>query len=380
MSEQPPGNSIIPNISNAVANNPIVADAQQVLATETETHPALKKLANLTLARQLGLMLVLAISVAMGVAVVLWSQAPSYDRLYVDVSDEDMADILDYLNSQNIKYKIEPGSGAIMVLSGKANEIKLKLAGQGLPRSKPIPGYDLLDKEQAIGTSKSAEMMRFQRALEGEIAQTIMSIQSVKSAKVLLAIPVQSVFIRERKKPSASVILQLYKGRSLEKEQIESIIHLVASSVPQLEAEQVTVVDQMGRLLNAKDNAIGYLTAKQFDYKRDMEEHLMERIGNILMPLVGRDGVRTQLSADVDFSETDSTQENFDPKTTALRSEQAAEEYSTLPGVQGVPGALSNQPTPAGTAPETVTSQYSSAQLLLNKKGVYCRIRHKNDK
>ncbi|WP_239649555.1 hypothetical protein [Methylocucumis oryzae] len=154
MSEQPPGNSIIPNISNAVANNPIVADAQQVLATETETHPALKKLSNLTLARQLGLMLVLAISVAMGVAVVLWSQAPSYDRLYVDVSDEDMADILDYLNSQNIKYKIEPGSGAIMVLSGKASEIKLKLAGQGLPRSKPIPGYDLLDKEQNIGTSK----------------------------------------------------------------------------------------------------------------------------------------------------------------------------------------------------------------------------------
>ncbi|WP_239649554.1 flagellar basal-body MS-ring/collar protein FliF [Methylocucumis oryzae] len=156
-------------------------------------------------------------------------------------------------------------------------------------------------------------MMRFQRALEGEIAQTIMSIQSVKSAKVLLAIPVQSVFIRERKKPSASVILQLYKGRSLEKEQIESIIHLVASSVPQLEAEQVTVVDQMGRLLNAKDNAIGYLTAKQFDYKRDMEEHLMERIGNILMPLVGREGVRSQLSADVDFSETDSTQEKFRP-------------------------------------------------------------------
>jgi flagellar M-ring protein FliF len=182
-----------------------------------------------------------------------------------------------------------------------------------------------------------------------------MTIQSVKAARVLLAIPVQSVFMRDRKKPSASVIVSLYQGRSLNKSQIESIIHLVASSVPQLEAEQVTVVDQKGRLLNSNDSSsVGYLTSKQFEYKKNIEEHLMDRITNILSPLVG-DGMRVQISADVDFTETDKTQELFNPKISALRSEQTSEEQSTLLATQGVPGALSNQPTPAGVAPETTT-------------------------
>jgi len=341
-------------MSEQDSNNSMVAGLQQALVAEQEIHPALKGLAGLTIARQLGLMLGLALSVAIGVAVVLWSQAPSYSRLYSEISEQDVSDILGYLDTQGIKYKVETGSGAIMVPPDKVNEIKLKLAGQGLPRSNSL-GYELLDKEQSMGASKSVELVRFQRALEGEIAQTIMAIQSVKSARVLLALPVQSVFIRERKKPSASVIVNLYQGRSLDKGQIESIIHLVASSVPQLEAEQVTVVDQKGRLLNSKDSSLGYLTAKQFDYKKDIEEHLMQRIANILTPLVG-DGMRTQISADVDFTETDKTQENFDPKSPVLRSEQSSEEQSTLPAVQGIPGALSNQPTPAGAAPETTAT------------------------
>jgi len=347
-------------MSEQDSNNSMMTGLQHALVAEKEVHPALKGLSGLTIARQLGLMLGLALSVAIGVAVVLWSQAPSYSRLYAEVSEQDVSDILEYLDTQGIKYKVETGSGAIMVPPDKVNEIKLKLAGQGLPRSTGT-GYELLDKDQGMGASKSVEQMRFQRALEGEIAQTIMAIQSVKSARVLLALPVQSVFIRERKKPSASVIVNLYQGRSLDKGQIESIIHLVASSVPQLEAEQVTVVDQKGRLLNSKDSSLGYLTAKQFDYKKDIEEHLMERIANILSPLVG-DGMRTQLSADVDFTETDRTQENFDPKSSVLRSEQSSEEQSNLPGVQGVPGALSNQPTPAGAAPETTATTPQQGQ------------------
>ncbi|MDO9104249.1 MAG: flagellar basal-body MS-ring/collar protein FliF [Methylovulum sp.] len=341
-------------MSDEDSNNSMMTGLQQALVADREVHPALKGLGRMTIARQIGLMLGLALSVAIGVAVVLWSQTPSYSRLYSEISEQDVSDIIEYLDTQDIKYKVEPGTGAIMVPPDKVSEIKLKLAGQGLPRSNS-QGYELLDKEQAIGASKSVELMRFQRALEGEIAQTIMAIQSVKSARVLLALPVQSVFIRERKKPSASVIVNLYQGRSLDKGQIESIIHLVASSVPQLEAEQVTVVDQKGRLLNSKDTSLGYLTAKQFDYKKDIEEHLMERIANILSPLVG-DGMRTQISADVDFTETDKTQENFDPKSTVLRSEQSSEEQNTLPGVQGVPGALSNQPTAAGSAPETTAT------------------------
>jgi flagellar M-ring protein FliF len=179
---------------------------------------------------------------------------------------------------------------------------------------------------------------------------------------VLLAIPVQSVFVRERKNPSASVMVNLYQGRSLDKGQVESIIHLVASSVPQLDANQVTVVDQKGRLLSSNDSSVaGNLTSKQFEYKKNIEEHLMGRIQNILSPLVGSDGMRVQISADVDFTETDRTQEMFNPDLPALRSEQTSEEQSTLSAIQGVPGALSNQPTPAGVAPETIPAAPGSA-------------------
>jgi flagellar M-ring protein FliF len=338
------------------------ASIQQALTAKAEAHPAIKGLAGLTIARQLGLMIGLAFSVAIGVAVVLWSQSPSYGRLFTEIGEKDVAEILEVLDKQGIKYKVETGSGAIMVPIDEVNEIKLKLAALGLPRSNSL-GYELLDKDQGFGSSKSVEMMRFQRALEGEIARTIMTIQNVKTARVLLALPVQSVFVRERKKPSASVMVNLYQGRSLDKGQIESIIHLVASSVPQLESGQVTVVDQKGQLLNSQDSSSEVnLTSKQFEYKKNIEEHLMDRIENILSPLVGGEGMRAQISADVDFTETDRTQEMFNPDLPALRSEQTSEEQSTLPTVQGIPGALSNQPTPAGVAPETTAPQNSTAR------------------
>ncbi|MGZ8186257.1 MAG: flagellar basal-body MS-ring/collar protein FliF [Methylobacter sp.] len=349
-------------MSERVGNNMVDASIQQALTVKAEAHPAIKGLAGLTIARQIGLMLGLAFSVAIGVAVVLWSQSPSYGRLFAEIGEKDVAEILEVLDKQGIKYKVETGSGAIMVPIDEVNEVKLKLAAQGLPRSNSL-GYELLDKDQGFGSSKSVEMMRFQRALEGEIARTIMAIQNVKTARVLLALPVQSVFVRERKKPSASVMVNLYQGRSLDKGQIESIIHLVASSVPQLESGQVTVVDQKGQLLNSHDSSSEVnLTSKQFEYKKNIEEHLMDRIENILSPLVGGEGMRAQISADVDFTETDRTQEMFNPDLPALRSEQTSEEQSTLPTVQGIPGALSNQPTPAGVAPETTAPQNSTAR------------------
>jgi flagellar M-ring protein FliF len=331
----------------------IEAALPQALKTETPAHPLIKGVARLTIGRQVAVMLGLALSVAIGIAVVLWSQAPSYGRLFAEIGEKDVADILQVLDSQGIKYKVESGSGAILVPTDQLDEIKLKLAAQGLPRANSL-GYELLDKEQGFGASKSAEMIRHQRALEGEIARTIMTIQNVKSARVLLALPVQSVFVRERKKPSASVTVNLFQGRSLDKGQIESIVHLVASSVPQLESSQVTVVDQKGQLLSSNEASPEVnLTSKQFEFKKNIEEHLMTRIENILSPLVGIDGMRTQLSADVDFTVTDKTEEIFNPDLPALRSEQTLEERSTLSPVQGVPGALSNQPTAAGVAPET---------------------------
>ncbi|MDP3332842.1 MAG: flagellar basal-body MS-ring/collar protein FliF [Methylococcaceae bacterium] len=325
------------------------------LLAKVDAHPAMRGLAGLSIARQIGLMLGIALSVAIGVAIVLWSQESSYSRLYAEIGEKDVAEIIEVLNTQAIKYKVEAGSNAILVPTDQVSDVKLKLAAQGLPRSNSL-GYELLDKDQGLGASKGVELMRFQRALEGEIARTIMAIQSVKSARVLLALPVQSVFVRERKKPSASVIVNLYQGRALDKGQIESIIHLVASSVPQMDSDQVTVVDQKGQLLNSKNStADANLSTRQFEYKKSIEEHLMERIGNILTPLVGADGMRAQISADVDFTETDRTQEMFNPDLPALRSEQTSEEQNTSP-TQGVPGALSNQPTPAGTAPETATA------------------------
>lgn len=322
---------------------------------------ALNTLSKLSPARQVGLIAALAISVAIAVAVVLWAQAPSYDLLFSGVAEKDAAEILEALDKLNVKYQVEPSSGAIMVPSGQARELKVKLASQGLPRSTSL-GYELLDKDNGFGSSKSVEMMRFQRALEGEIALTIQTIQNVKSAKVLLALPVQSVFVRERKKPSASVVVELYPGRSLEKEQIESIVHLVASSVPLMEAGQVTVVDQKGRLLNSKDSQEDIsLTSKQFEYKKNIEEHLRQRIENILTPLVGGDGMRAQISADVDFTVTEKTQEMFNPDLPALRSEQTQEDTNSQNKVQGVPGALSNQPPPTGVAPEVASGQEKQA-------------------
>ncbi|TRW90826.1 flagellar basal-body MS-ring/collar protein FliF [Candidatus Methylobacter oryzae] len=364
MSEQS-SNSLIeanrqhePMVNNA---GHLDGEASHILATKIDGHPAIRGLASLTIARQIGLMLGLALSVAIGVAIVLWSQEPSYARLYSEIGENDVSEILDILNKENIKYKVENGSGAIMVPMDQVSAIKLKLASQGLPKSNSL-GYELLDKEQGFGTSKSVETVRFQRALEGEIARTIMSIQNVKTARVLLAIPAQSVFVRERKKPSASVIVNLYQGRSLDKGQVESIIHLVASSVPQLEAGQVTVVDQKGQLLNSNESSVaGNLTSKQFEYKKNIEEHLMGRIQNILSPLVGSDGMRVQVSADVDFTETDRTQEMFNPDLPALRSEQTSEEQSTQSPTQGVPGALSNQPTPAGAAPDPAAANSTAS-------------------
>jgi flagellar M-ring protein FliF len=364
MSEQS-GNSLIQANRQqdpmSKGNGHLDGEASHIFATKVDAHPALKGLAGLTIARQMGLMLGLALSVAIGVAVVLWSQEPSYGRLYSEIGESDVSEILDVLNKENIKYKVETGSGAIMVPMDQVSAVKLKLAAQGLPKSNSL-GYELLDKDQGFGASKSVETVRFQRALEGEIARTIMAIQNVKSARVLLAMPVQSVFVRERKKPSASVIVNLYQGRSLDKGQVESIIHLVASSVPQLDAEQVTVVDQKGQLLNSNDSSVaGNLTSKQFEYKKNIEEHLMGRIQNILSPLVGGDGMRVQISADVDFTETDRTQEMFNPDLPALRSEQTSEEQNSLSATQGVPGALSNQPTPAGAAPEATPAPATTA-------------------
>ncbi|MCP4995231.1 MAG: flagellar basal body M-ring protein FliF [Gammaproteobacteria bacterium] len=302
--------------------------------------------------RQLGVMVGIAASVAIGVAVVLWSQTPNYSQLYGALAQKDAAEVITALEQAGINYRVDTGTGAVMVASGKVHEARMKLAGQGLPHSDSL-GFELLQQETGFGTSRAMEAARFHRALEGELARTISTIGNVLSARVHLATPKQSVFIRQRKKNSASVVLKLYSGRFLEKGQVAAIVQLVASSVPELEASAVTIVDHKGKLLSSRmDSGQMMLSASQFEYTSQLEEHYRTRVEDILTPILGANSVRAQVTADVDFTVTERTSERFNPDLPALRSEQVNEQASRLSNVQGVPGALSNQPPAAGTAPQ----------------------------
>ncbi|MEJ2694475.1 MAG: flagellar basal-body MS-ring/collar protein FliF, partial [Candidatus Thiodiazotropha sp.] len=199
--------------------------------------------------RQLGVWIGLAASAAFGMVVVLWSQTPSYVPLYGNLAQKDAMEIAQALQSAGIKYDIDQSSGIVSVPSGDLREARMKLAGQGLPQSNSV-GFELMQEETGFTTSRLVESARYQRAIEGELARSITTLASVESARVHLATPKQSVFIRKRKFPSASVVVKLYPGRTLEKGQVEAITHLVAASVPELEVSKVTVVDQRGHLLS----------------------------------------------------------------------------------------------------------------------------------
>lgn len=319
--------------------------------------------------RQLGVMLALAISVALGVAVVLWSQTPNYSSLYSSLGDREMNAVVSGLQQSGVDYKI--AAGTVLVPSSQVDELRLKLAGLGLPRGGG-QGFELLDKDMGFGSSHSIEKVRIRRALEGEIARSIVTIQSVRSARVLLAIPKQSVFLRHRKKPSASVVIDMHQGRTLDKGEVAAILHLVSSAVPQLETAQVTIVDQKGVLLSSKTATDSMsMTNNQFEYKQGVEEHLIRRVESILLPIVGEESIRASASVDVDFTETEQTQEQFNPDLPALRSEQITEESNQLGSAGGVPGALSNQPPPAGVAPEVLGASgegSGSAQTMNSNK------------
>ena len=312
--------------------------------------------------RQLAVMVGIAASVALGVAIVLWSQTPNYSLLFGDLAEKDAAEVISALQQAGIEFKVEDASGAVMVPTGKLRDARMKLAGEGLPRG-DSPGFALLEKEASFGTSRALEAARFQRALEGELARTIRSISSVKSARVHLATPKQSVFARKRKNPSASVVLSLFSGRIMEKEQVAAIRHLVASSVPELEAGRVTVVDHKGKLLSGQaETREMMLSTSQLDYTRQLEKDFRQRVEDILMPILGAENVSAQVTAEVDFTVTEQTEERFNPDLPALRSEQVNEQSSRLATTQGVPGALSNQPPLAGQAPEQADAAGATQQ------------------
>lgn len=313
--------------------------------TQLQHHP---------LFRQLLVMAGIAASVALGVAVVLWSQSPSYSLLYGNLGEGGAQEVREALQKAGVDYRVDETTGGLLVPSRKLHDVRMTLAAQGLPRGDGL-GFELLQKDSALGTSRLVEQARHHRAMEGELARTIGTLSAVESARVHLAIPKQSVFVRKRVPPSASVVLKLHPGRSLDGSQVEAVVHLVASSVPELEADNVTVVDQKGKLLNGeRSDSELKLTATQFEYTRQLEDHYRQRAESLLEPIVGAGAVRAQVSADVDFTQTEQTEERFNPDRPVLRSEQLSEDQNRLAAQQGVPGALSNQPPAPATAPEKV--------------------------
>jgi flagellar M-ring protein FliF len=304
-------------------------------------------LARLPARNRAGLGLGVAALAAVLVASWLWSRVPEWRVLYSNLSDRDGGAIVAQLGQMGVPHKMTEGGGAIMVPAGQVHETRLRLAAQGLPKGSVV-GFELLEN-QKLGTTQFQEQVNFQRGLEGELARTIQALAAVQSARVHLAIPKATVFMRERQKPSASVLLALHPGRSLERAQVSGIVHLVASSVPELLPRAVTVVDQSGTLLSAPGDANTGLDAAQLAYVRELETGYVRRILDIVEPVVGRNNVRAQVTIEVDFTQSESTAESFkpnhDPKDAAMRS-QTTSESSEGAGAKaaGVPGAASNQP------------------------------------
>ncbi|SDU82023.1 flagellar basal-body MS-ring/collar protein FliF [Pseudomonas sihuiensis] len=314
----------------------------------------LENLAEMSVLRQLGLLVGLAASVAIGFAVVLWSQQPDYRPLYGSLNGMDASQVVDTLTTSGIDYTIEPNSGALLVKADDLARARMRLAAAGVAPTDNSVGFEILDREQGLGTSQFMEATRYRRGLEGELARTVASLNNVKAARVHLAMPKASVFVRDERKPSASVLVELYPGRGLEPSQVMAIVNLMATSVPELDKGQVTVVDQKGNLLSDQQELSELsMAGKQFDYTRRMETLFTQRVHNILQPVLGTGRYKAEVSADVDFSSVESTSEMFNPDQPALRSEQQVNEQrqSSLPP-QGVPGALSNQPPGPAAAPE----------------------------
>ncbi len=324
-------------------------------------------LGGLPILRQLGLLIGLAASVAVGVAIVMWSQTPSYRLLYSDISSQDAAQIASALQSGGVEYKIDESTGQVWVGGDSTHKARMLLASQGLPQGGNV-GFELMDKTDTFGSSQFVESIRYQRALEGELARTISTLKSIKSARVHLAIPKQSVFVRNRKKPSASVTVGLYPGRYLEKAQVQAIVGLISSSVPELEASMITVVDQVGKMLTDDSDEAMAFSGKQLDYKNKIEQSYVKRIEEILGPIVGDGRVRAQVNAEINFTVTEKTQESFNPDQSAIRSEKISEESrGGESGPDGVPGALTNQPPAAGTVTGGDNTAGSVAANMVDK-------------
>ena len=311
--------------------------------------------------RQMALLIGMAASVALGVGVIQWAMKPDFQPLYGAMSPADNATAVSLLQANGIPYTMAGGSGLLSVPSDQIPQARMALASEGFPRGGGV-GFESLYQEQEMGLSIVMEQARYNRAVEAELARTISAMDSVKGARVHVAASKQSAFIRRGQEPSASVMVSLYPGRGLSERQLAGIVHLVASSIPELQASKVSVVDQAGKLLSSQDgedNDFGY-TSEQFRIAQQLEDSLNDRIESILEPILGVGAARAQVTADLDFTRVESTSEQYSPET-IMRSEQTTEDL-TLKSIaaEGAPGQLTEQP-PGAADPDDAENAVAQA-------------------
>ena len=311
---------------------------------------AVVKLQEMQLGRKAGTLLAIALAVAAGLYVFFWSQKPDYSPLYTGLDPKATAEATDLLRSAQIPFKLDQATGAISVPESSLHDARLKLAGSGLTDNGRL-GFELMERDPGFGVSQFVENARYQHALETELVRTIATLRPVRDARVHLAIPKPSAFTRQREAASASVVLELRSGALLERNQVDAIVHLVSSSIPDLAPERVTVVDQNGRLLSsAGTDTESALSAAQFEQVRRQETSYNQRIRELLEPLTGPGRVNAEVTVDMDFSVTEEARELFNGEPPKLRSEQVSENSTSSEGPQGIPGATSNTPPGAVAA------------------------------
>lgn len=308
------------------------------------------------------LLIAAAAAIAVVVALAMWAKTPDYRVLYSNINDRDGGAIVAQLGQMNIPYRFADNGSAVLIPADKVYETRLRLAQQGLPKGGAV-GFELLDQEK-FGISQFSEQINYQRALEGELSRTIETLGPVASARVHLAIPKPSLFVREQKAPSASVTLNLQSGRALDDGQISAIVYMVSSSVSGLPPDGVTVVDQNGRLLTQSGGSARDLNTSQLKFASEVENLYQRRIEAILLPVVGAGNIHAQVTAQLDFASIEQTEEQYQPNQApdraAVRSKQSSNSEQRGAGaVGGVPGALTNQPSPTPTAP--ITGQANNA-------------------
>ncbi|MTW21981.1 flagellar M-ring protein FliF [Allochromatium palmeri] len=343
----------------------------------------LQSFRDMSAGRQIALIGTLAGGLVAVAAILFWTLKPTYAPLFSQIDSAEASEVMTALDQLGVPYRVDNSTGQIEIPQQRLAETRLQLAGQGLPKSADI-GFELLQQDSGFGTSRLIEGARFQRALEGELGRSIAALEPVDKARVHIARAERSVFVRERIPPSASVVVHLKGNRGLTDTQVGAIVHLVSSSVPELTPDRVTVVDQSGRLLTSDgEDKSSRLSLDHLEYTHRVESRYVDRVQSLLIPIVGRDRVRVQVSADLDFSRVERTQESYDPDRTAIRSEQLNEEerIGADPLAGGIPGALTNQPPAGGVvgqqqAPANATVPSSRSQQTTRNYEVDRTISH----